>query len=316
MKRRDCLKLAGIIAGAALIDPAVTFASMKNQGPAHRQFGLQLFTIREKLIEDPVEALKAVAKMGYKEVEMFGFGGNPFIDDPLFGRTPKQFRQMLDDLGLSVSTAIVAGDTDIPSIAETFHELGVEYLIIAMAPEFITRTKERAIISGVTGVEQIKTIAERLNRQGQVCKENGLGFAYHNHNMEFTPLAELNGMLAYDFLMQQADPELVKIEFDIGWLTGAKMDPAQYLRRYGSRVIATHLKDFNPNLPVGDDLKRFPIPIMTQMAEAGTGIVDFKEVLCAMDEIGVKHGYVEIDITNTPMKDVAGSLDYLRKISG
>lgn len=315
MRRRDCLKLAGFAVGTALMGPAVVSAAANKHHPGKREFGLQLFTVRDNLIEDPVQALKAVAEMGYKEVEMFGFGGNPFIDDPLFGRTAKQFKHTLNNFGLTVPTAIVAGSTDIPSIADTFHELGVEYLVIAMAPEFITRTEERAIISGVTGADQIKVIAERLNKQGQICKENGLGFAYHNHNMEFTPLVEQDNQLAFDFLMEQTDPELVKIEFDIGWLTGAHVDPVEYLLRYRDRVIATHLKDFNPKLPEGEDLKRYPIPIMTQMAEAGTGIVDFNGILAAMDEIGVRHAYVEIDVTDTPMETVRRSLEYLKKIT-
>jgi sugar phosphate isomerase/epimerase len=314
MERRDCLKIAGLTAGAALANRMV-FATGRPP-PNQRQFGLQLFTVRENLKAAPVQTLEAVADMGFKEAELFGFGGNIFVDDPLYGLTPREFRRVLDDCDLTVATTTVSGDPDIPAVAEIAHPLGIRYLTIGMAPEFISVTETGAVVSGVTGVEQMKTIAERLNRQGLECKNHGLGLAYHNHHMEFERLEELEGMPAFDYLMQQTDPALVKIEFDVGWMAGAGVDPAQYLRRYGDRVIATHLKDFNPALPVGRDLERFPIPIMSQLVELGTGVVDFARVLAVMDEIGVAHGFVEVDITDTPMETARRSLEHLRSITG
>jgi sugar phosphate isomerase/epimerase len=204
---------------------------------------------------------------------------------------------------------------DIPGVAKIAHELGIRYLTVAMAPEMITVTWDSVILSGVTGVEQLTIIADRLNKLGRESKENGLGLAYHNHQMEFTPLKELRGTLAFDFLMQETDPELVKIEFDVGWLTSAQVDPIEYLLDYGDRVIAVRLKDFNPALPIGQGLTRFPIPIMSRMVELGTGVVDFKRVLAVMDEIGVAHKFVQIDVTATPMETAKRSHEYLDSIS-
>jgi len=314
MKRRDWLKIAGLAAGAALANRAV-FAT-GGQQHTRRQFGLQLFTVRENLEAAPAQTLEAVAGMGFKEVEMFGFGGNIFVDDPLYGLSPREFRRVLDNCALTVPTTTVSGDPDIPAVAEVARGLGIRYLTIGMAPEFISVTEEGAVVSGVTGVAQMKTIADRLNRQGLECKAQGLGLAYHNHHMEFERLEELEGMPAFDYLMQQTDPDLVKVEFDVGWMAGAGVDPLEYLRRYGDRVIAAHLKDFNPALPIGRDRERFPIPIMSQLVELGTGVVDFEQVLAVMDEIGIAHGFVEVDITDTPMETARRSLEHLRSITG
>lgn len=42
-----------------------------------------------------------------------------------------------------------------------------------------------------------KRTAEELNKIGQVCKESGMTFAYHNHNFEFE---SFNGMTGFELL--------------------------------------------------------------------------------------------------------------------
>jgi sugar phosphate isomerase/epimerase len=82
------------------------------------------------------------------------------------------------------------------------------------------------------------------------------------------------------------------------------------LSRYGRRVIACHLKDFAP--PRGRGRGRDQQAPQEQLVEPGAGTIDFARVLETMDEIGVAHGFIEIDVTDDPLGAVDRGHRYLQ----
>lgn len=275
--------------------------------------GLQLFTVRDLLLKDPEATLRAVGAIGYTEVEMFGFGGNVFIKDPLFGRSARQMRQLLNDCRLRVPSTQISDRADaIPSIAATVGDLGVEYLVIGMPSEFLTVTPNGPVISGVRDLDQVKRLAERLNALGATCRAEGLGFGYHNHHMEFVVV---DGRRAYDVLLELTEPDLVRMELDVGWVTAAGADPAAYLARYPGRFIGCHLKDFDAKRPLATDRSKSPIPDMVRMVAPGDGTVDFAAVLREMDRTAVPHGYVECDLPDDGMDVATRGFGYLSRLA-
>ena len=112
---------------------------------------------------------------------------------------------------------------------------------------------------------------------------------YHNHHMEFTRLGSAR---AYDLQLKHTDPELVRIELDVGWAKAGGVEPHDYLAQYPGRFVSCHLEDFAPDRPPAD-LSGAPIPNMSHMAP-GDGVVDFAKVLAEMDrqeqpEVRSKH---------------------------
>src|SRR3546814_4613002 len=59
-------------------------------------------------------------------------------------------------------------------------------------------------------------------------KKAGLGFAYHNHDFEFT--MKPGGTSLFDTLIADADPALVQIELDLFWAVAAGEDPKAIIR--------------------------------------------------------------------------------------
>ena len=299
MKRRDCLKALGV-AAVSLVGRA--FAGIQSR------LGLQLFTVRELLQKDAEATLAAVARLGYSEVEMFGFGGNAFIPDPLFGRSAAEMRRVLDGHRLAAPCAQISGRVeDFGPIAATAHALGIRYLIVAMAPEFLTVTPSGPVVSGVESEDQIRRLAERLNRMGALVRKEGLAFGYHNHHMEFAPLGSSR---AYDRLLEWTDADLVKMELDVGWARAAGVAPEEYLARYAGRFVSCHLKDFDPaRQPEGVSP---PIPDMARMVAPGDGVVDFPRVLAEMDRHGIAHGFVECDLPEDALETARRGIAYLK----
>jgi sugar phosphate isomerase/epimerase len=297
--------MLGLAAGSVLGVPAASNGAQTGS----RRFGLMLFTVRDLLRKDLEDTLAAVAALGYTEVEMFGFGGNAFIEDPLFGVSAVEMRGILDRLGLSAPCAQISGRLDDSGpIADTAHTLGIRHLIVAMPRELLTITPKGPVVSEVESADQIQRIAEHLNRLGSVCRRDGLGLGYHNHHMEF---ARLEAARAYDVLVLSTDPELVQMELDVGWAKAGGVEPQDVLARYPGRFVSCHLKDFAPDRPLPEDLSGSPIPNMARMVAPGDGAVDFVKVLAEMDRQGIEHGFVECDLPQDGMEVARRGIRYL-----
>jgi sugar phosphate isomerase/epimerase len=303
MDRRTCLKTLG---AAALGAGALSAKSVRSR------LGLQLFTVREGLARDVEGTLGEVAALGYAEVEMFGFGGNAFIQDPLFGLTAREWRRILDAHGLEAPMTQISGRVEDPRpLADSAHTLGIRTLVVAMASEFLTMTPDGPTVSGVKDEEQVLRIAERLNRLGSLCRGEGLSLGYHNHHMELAPLGSST---AYDLLLERTDRDLVRMELDVGWARAGGAAPEEILAHYPGRFASCHLKDFAPDLPIPPDLPKAPIPDMRRMVAPGDGVVNFVKVLAEMDRQGVEHGFVESDLAADGMDVARRGIRYLRSL--
>jgi sugar phosphate isomerase/epimerase len=84
-----------------------------------------------------------------------------------------------------------------------------------------------------------RDFAERLAKAGERAREAGYGFAWHNHDFEFKPLAD--GSLPMDHILTAA-PD-IGWEMDVAWVVRGGADPKPWIERHGKRVTAVHVKD-------------------------------------------------------------------------
>jgi sugar phosphate isomerase/epimerase len=152
---------------------------------------------------------------------------------------------------------------------------------------------------------QLDRLAERLNNAGREYRAHGLAFGYHNHHVEFMTV---EGVIPFDYLMSRTDPDLVKIELDVGWVAYAGSDPVEHLRRYAGRVISCHMKDYDAGIATD-------VP-QRKLVEPGAGTIDFGAVLTAMREGGVAHAFVEIDVSDDPLGAVERGHRHLQGLQG
>ena len=134
-------------------------------------------------------------------------------------------------------------------------------------------------------------------------------FGYHNHHVEFL---EVDGQVPFDYLMQNTDPDLVKIELDLGWLAIAGVDAHEYLLRYQGRVIACHLKDYAPERGRAPDGSA--LPLQRALVEPGAGTLDWQALLDTMAATNVRHGFIEIDVSDDPLGAVRRGFEYLSEL--
>lgn len=276
----------GTMAAAALASRGAGAASIQ-------QIGMQLYTVRTDLEKDFAGTLSKVAAIGYTEVEFAGY----------FNHTPQQVKAALTANGLTSPSAHVdygslAADK-LPAALDAAHTIGHTFLVNPWIDESI-RSQPGSW----------KRIADTYNRAGEASKKAGIQFAYHNHNFEFAPV---EGKLPYDVLLEECDPALVKMELDLCWISAAGRDPLDYFKRYPGRFPLVHVKGLSRLTPGGAST---PIDkLLPTIADVGSGdVIDWKRIFAHASEAGIRHYFVEHDVSKSPFDTLATSYAYLRQL--
>lgn len=303
MNRRQMLEWIGMAGVGLTTAGCASMTRHMASGTVTRSpLGLQLYTIQPVLLSDPAATLKAVAALGYKEVETLGcFGLDPMLlADAVAGAGLTSPSQHLMPFGLEKDFAArVRRELSMAELERSFVARFAD--MDAMLKEAIgwaKRLGQRYIVWQIVWPSEIhdaaatRAFAKRLNRAGQICADQGLGFAFHNHGNELVPL---DGHRPYDLILDHTDPRLVKLEMDICWMASKGADPIAYLRAHPDRYRLCHLKDVNG---------------AGKSVPAGQGIVPFEPIIQACEASGVEHYYVELDAAVEPMKIVSDAADY------
>lgn len=197
--------------------------------------GLQLYSVRNSLAADPWGTLEQIANAGYKYIEA---ANHDAMNDPGvgFGVTAKDMRSHLDNLGLSiVGCHINPLDVSIlPRALEYQAELGNTQFGCDI--EFFP----------YGDLDYIVRRSETFNQIGELARQHGMRFYYHNHFQEFQRCGD---KYVYEIIMENTDPELVKLELDTYWIYRGGQDAIDWIKRYSDRIISLHQKDFPQSSP-------------------------------------------------------------------
>jgi sugar phosphate isomerase/epimerase len=187
-----------------------------------KPIGVQLYSVREHMAADRDGTLRRIAGIGYRAVEPY----NPADD-------PKGFRQLSDELGLTISSVHAGGMIRDPEPGPVFEAIAVLGTQLAIVPAGIAHEE-------FTTREGIARAAELLNGLSQQAAGYGLTLGYHNHWWELEP--RIDSVHALELLAQQLDPA-VFLEVDTYWAAVGGAQVPALLRRLGDRVRALHVKD-------------------------------------------------------------------------
>lgn len=260
---------------------------------------LQLYTCRDQLTADPYGTLRALARMGYRNVEHAGYAGLSAAD----------FRKVADRAGVRVPT----GHTNVPfpyddeawrTICKDAVTVGQTYVIEPL-PNFalMALVGRQAGAPKEAGAPAALWIdyAHTLDQAAKVAREYGLRVGYHNHDPEFTlAVGDLEGRTGYEILMAETTPGLVDFTLDLYWSWHGGADPVQLLKRYGNRIRRFHVKDMDK---------------AGAIADPGRGVIDFRRIFKASQAMRPQLYTVEQDNAGARAMDVArNSYRYLSTI--
>ena len=197
----------------------------------------------------------------------------------------------MDELGMTIIASHCEMNKDFEKKATDAAAIGMKYLI---CPWLGAQKK----------LDDFKRFAEEFNKKGEICKQNGIRFAYHNHDYSLKPL---EGTIPQQLLMEQTDPSLVDFEMDIYWVVTANEDPELWLKKYKDRFRLCHIKD-RTKTPVENNGKN--------SVDLGTGVINFGKVLKTAKENGMQYFIVEQEAypNGTAVDAAKAGADYMKKL--
>ena len=221
--------------------------------------GLELYSVRDELKNDSQGTVRAVAKMGYQGVEFYA---------PYFEWTEsqtKEMRTLLDDLGIKCfsthNDSAFFNKENLPKARDYNLILGSKYVVMASAQP-------------KPGIDGWKGVADTLNSAAEQLESAGLKPGYHNHQLEFTPAADLPMKARPIEIIAKNTKPTVMLQLDVGTCLEAGSDPTAWIRANPGRIRSLHCKDWS-----SDPSKGYTVLF-------GEGVADWKSIFAAAESVG------------------------------
>jgi sugar phosphate isomerase/epimerase len=272
--RRSFIRKSGLALTAVALVPSI------GCGNTDPKTGLALYTIRQDMARDAAGTLAAVAAMGYNWVEAAAYSEGKF-----YGMAPADFRSSVESNGLKlISTHNGINRDNADKMTDDAAAAGLKYLILPSLPGAWSRT-----------LDGFREAAAFMNYAGELCKSKGIKFGFHNHSVEFK---EIEGIVPFNILAENTDPDLVIFEIDLCWIFAAGKNPVDYFKKYPKRFELWHFKDMSTE---------------KRDATMGEGVIDFKPIFAEAKISGMKYHFIEQDncTTHTPLESARISREYL-----
>jgi sugar phosphate isomerase/epimerase len=217
--------------------------------------GLELYSVRNELGKDLEGTVRAVAKMGYEDVEFYS---------PYYSWTPekaKEVRKLLDDLKIRCLSTHNGPDSfkesGIQKAIDLNSILGTKYVVLASAGR-------------VTTLDGWKGVAETLTKASDIMKSANLNPGYHNHQLEFTLI---DGKRPMEVIAANT-PKNVMLQLDVGTCIEVGSDPVAWIDQNPGRIRSLHCKEWSPE------------PGVAYKALFGEGKADWPKIFAAAESTG------------------------------
>lgn len=246
------------------------------------RIGLELYAVRNTMRTDPEGTLAAIREIGYTDVELLWSFGN-------FGRSVTQTRDALRAAGLQASSAHMGPETmlrDWETRLDEAKELGHEYLVVPSLPPDANKT--------LTGWREW---ARNFNRAGETARRKGIWLAFHN---EPGHQRTIDGIIPFELFLRETDPELVRIQLDVGNMLMGGGDPLAFLKAHTDRCFSFHLKNV--------------IQDRSKDTELANGSYNLGVFLAAVPDINSKPCFVEQEGSADELKSARENFEYLKAL--
>jgi len=188
--------------------------------------GLEMYSVRKSMMQDLMGTVRAVAKMGYQDMEFYA----PYYTwsaDQI-----KDLRKLMDDLGvrcLSTHNNLTNYKPENIQKAIDYNKtLGARFVVIASS-------------GSPTTLDAWRKTSDALTAGADLLRPAGLRGGYHNHQTEFTPL---EGKRPIEVIAANT-PRDFMLQFDVGTCLEVGSDPVAWINANPGRINALHLKDWN-----------------------------------------------------------------------
>lgn len=295
-----CLSRRSFLGSALAVSAAPFLDRFASATPLGLPLGVQLYSVREQMMQDLDAALAGVQAAGFTEVEAAALSKRPAAE----------IRSALDKAGLHCVSAhhpFADLHARFDELIAFDQQLGAKF-IICSSPGYATPP-----VPGATSGPRPRTLddwkynADQFNAMGTKLAAAGIRFGYHNHTPEFVVT---DGQTPYFELLRLTDPKTVTMELDCGWAIVGGADPVTLMAKYPHRFSMLHVKDFKlTGTPQAD-------PHAAKVTELGQGTIDYVPIFRqAAQTQQIQHAFVEQEAFDMPWQEsLKVDADYLKRL--
>ena len=249
------------------------------------KISLQLYTARNFKPYDNI--LKFLSEQGMKKVELF--------EVEAFSET----KELLDKYKIRSPSSHI-GFSTLEDTNSIINKLKNANITTAIVPSPVGKPGGKFSALFDKTEDEWNEFGKSLSSYVDIFKNNGINLGYHNHSFEFNPLP--SGKMPIECILDHN--ENLKFEIDLGWTVAGNSDPIYWVKKYSSKIIACHLKDFtSKNLDLIDHDSQCAI---------GDGFIDWKEVLSEVLKTNCNIFSLEHDNPKDYKEYVIRSLKFLK----
>lgn len=271
------------------------------------EIGLHLPSLDAAMYDSPSGTLYEVGQIGYKKVE-----AGCYYDGTVYGTKPEELRQMARESGLKIEGLHLnkfyekAAKTEEERDATDAESENGDSIVLSeecrawweKALATAAEMKCSRVVMSHLPEEMTEPIAieyaHYFDAIGAMAQEQGIKFCFHPSSQALKPN---NGVSMFDVVAQNSDADKVCFEIDTYEAAQAAVDMCDFLKRYGSRIVALQLHDYGI---VGE-----------------SGKIDFNKIVREASQCDIHDLFVEVsNFTLPPQNCVERSLQNVEMIDG
>lgn len=256
------------------------------------------------------QCISEMALAGYTGTEI----GNKYPKDPVI------LRYYLDLRGLKVASAWFSAFLTTQPYEETeesfikhrdfLHAMGAKVIVVSEQGHSIQGQMDTPLFKNkpVFTDEEWDKLTRGLEALGDLAHEKGMEIVYHHHMGTGVQTTE-----EIDRLMENTDPDKVKLLFDTGHLVFSGEDPLEIYDKYKNRIKHIHFKDVRKEVAkeVKENNDSFLVAVKKGVFTVpGDGMIDFKPIMDAILDYGYE-GWIVVEAEQNPAK--ANPFEYALK---
>lgn len=265
--------------------------------------------------DNALQTLLNIKNAGYESIELNDFMiqkssilvklMTKFSGMPIGNGGKLDWPQLIKESGLkviSLHSNLGSIENDAKAIADQAKKFGTDTVVITGMYRF-----------DYSSLDEVKDLAERLNKAGKALSEEGIRLLYHNHNVELQKVT--SDKTAYDIIIEETDPAYVNFEFDSYWMADGGANVAALMEKLGNRMKLWHIND-RGHTKSGP----YMTPILKENAtELGNGNMDLDTLSAIAIKNGVEGVVLETHqnwVDNDPIKSLQVSAEYIQEKFG
>lgn len=283
LNRRRFLQSVGLsaLAISAGADPLPTLLPLKKSG---LQIGYSAITWGG----NDAQAIKDISALGFRGIQLRANAFGPYR------AKPSELKAMLDEAKLQLCM-FSSGNVEIdPAKEQSTIDQHVAHasFVKALGGSAMQLTNSVRPKDRLPTTDELKRLAEVMNKIGQQTADMGVQAMYHNHMNQLGETPE-----EVDVIVQAMNPKYMRLLLDIAHYRQGGGQPEKAVLQYRDIMSALHLKDTMSPLPDKPDN-----PKAYKFVELGRGNVNVPAVFKALDDIKFK-GWGVVELDGVPEKD-------------